>query len=45
MILGRLSSEQIVRAYASGAVWLVVAALLFSWTWRAGVKRFSAVGA
>ncbi|MCE9644594.1 MAG: ABC-2 family transporter protein [Chloroflexi bacterium] len=45
LILGKLSSAQIVQGYVSGLVWLGVAVLLFNWIWRNGVKRYSAVGA
>lgn len=45
IILGRLSSQEIMRAYLAAIIWLVLAILLFNWIWRAGVKRFSAVGA
>jgi len=45
IILGRMEWPEILRAYAVGAAWLVLAILLFNWVWRAGVKKFSAVGA
>ena len=45
IILGRMSTPDILRAYAVGAAWLVIAILLFNWVWREGVKKFSAVGA
>jgi len=45
IILGRMSAPEILRAYAVGVVWLVIATLLFNWVWREGVKKFSAVGA
>jgi ABC-2 type transport system permease protein len=45
LILGRLSTAQIVQGYVMAGIWLVVSLLLFNWIWRAGVKRFSAVGA
>jgi ABC-2 type transport system permease protein len=45
LILGKLSGAQIVQGYVSGLVWLGVAALLFNWVWRNGVKRYSSVGA
>jgi ABC-2 type transport system permease protein len=45
IILGRLSTSEIIRAYIVGIIWLVVAIFLFRWIWREGVKRFSAVGA
>jgi ABC-2 type transport system permease protein len=45
ILLGRMSNAEILHAYASGLIWLIVAILLFNWIWRAGVKQFSAVGA
>jgi len=45
LILGNLSSTQIVQGYIVGFVWLIVAITIFNWVWRNGVKRFSAVGA
>jgi ABC-2 type transport system permease protein len=45
IILNRLSPEEMTRDYALGAAWLVIAWFVFAWTWREGIKRFSAVGA
>ena len=45
IILGQLTPDQMLRTFGLGLVWLVIAYLLFLWIWRAGVKRFSAVGA
>ncbi len=45
LILGKLSNEEILRGFALGGFWLVVAWFTFQWVWREGVKRFSAVGA
>lgn len=45
LILGRLSSAQIVQGYVTGIIWLVAAIVVFNWVWRNGVKRYSAVGA
>ncbi len=45
LILGKLSSTQIIQGYVVGTIWLVVAISVFTWIWRNGVKRFSAVGA
>jgi ABC-2 type transport system permease protein len=45
LILGKLSEAQIVQGYVMDLVWLVVAITAFSFVWRNGVKRFSAVGA
>jgi len=45
IVLNRLSPQEILRDFAVGLVWLVIAFFLFRWFWREGVKRFSAVGA
>ena len=45
IVLNRLTPGELALDFASGAVWLVIMLLLFSWTWREGIKRFSAVGA
>jgi ABC-2 type transport system permease protein len=45
LILGRLSTAEIIQGYAAAGIWLIVAITLFNWVWRKGVKRFSAVGA
>lgn len=45
IILERHEPGAIVRDYAVGIVWLGLSWLIFRWVWRAGVKRFSAVGA
>jgi len=45
LILGRLSSTQIVQGYVVGIGWLIASIVLFNLVWRNGVKRFSAVGA
>ena len=45
LILGNLSQAQIIQGFASGAIWLSVATVLFNAVWRNGVKRYSAVGA
>jgi ABC-2 type transport system permease protein len=45
LILGKLSTQQIVQGYVMGFIWLLVSLFLFNWVWRKGVKRFSAVGA
>jgi viologen exporter family transport system permease protein len=45
LILGKLSSAQIIQGYVVGTIWLIVAISIFTWVWRNGVKRFSAVGA
>ena len=45
VILGKLSSAQIMQGYVTAGVWLVLAFAFFNWVWRNGVKRYSAVGA
>ena len=45
LILGKLSSVQIIQGYVTGVIWLIVAVVVFNWVWRNGVKRYSAVGA
>jgi ABC-2 type transport system permease protein len=45
LILGKLSSAEVLQGYVSGVIWLAVAILIFNWIWRNGVKRYSAVGA
>ena len=45
LVLNRLTSEQIIQNYALAAGWLIALAALFFVVWRAGIKRFSAVGA
>jgi len=45
LILGKLPPEVIVRDFAMGIGWLVVSLILFQTVWKAGLKRFSAVGA
>ena len=45
LILGKLSSAQIIQGYMVGMIWLIVAISIFTWIWRNGVKRYSAVGA
>jgi ABC-2 type transport system permease protein len=45
LILGRLSSTQIIQGYVLGIIWLSATILAFNLIWRNGVKRFSAVGA
>ena len=45
LILGKLSTDQIILGYIMAGVWLVVAILAFNWVWRQGVKQYSAVGA
>jgi len=45
LILGKLSSTQIIQGYVMAGIWLVLSIALFKRVWRNGVKRFSAVGA
>ncbi|NLG98165.1 MAG: hypothetical protein GX491_12460 [Chloroflexi bacterium] len=45
LVLGRLAFNEILINFALQGVWFVLLALAFVWIWRAGVKRFSAVGA
>ncbi len=45
LILGKLSPEVIVRNFVLGVVWFGIALALLQVVWRAGLKRFSAVGA
>jgi ABC-2 type transport system permease protein len=45
LILGNLSSQQIIQGYVMLFIWLGISLLLFNWVWRNGVKRYSAVGA
>ena len=45
VILNRHDPMAIARDYAVGLVWLGLSWLIFSRVWRAGVRRFSAVGA
>lgn len=45
LILGKLPPEVIFLDFGLGLLWFVVALLLFRGVWRAGLKRFSAVGA
>lgn len=45
LILGRLGPEEIARNFVLGALWLAAGLALFLVVWKAGVKRYSAVGA
>ncbi|HVN53475.1 MAG TPA: ABC-2 family transporter protein [Anaerolineaceae bacterium] len=45
LILGRLTPDQIRMDFILQAVWFGLALLAFGWIWRAGLKRYSAVGA
>jgi ABC-2 type transport system permease protein len=43
--LGRLGPDAIAQGFVAGLIWLAVAWVVFHLVWRAGVRRFSAVGA
>ena len=45
IILNRLTPQELLRDFAVGLAWFLIAIVLFRWIWRAGVRRFSAVGA
>jgi len=45
LILGRLPAQVILRDFVMDVIWLGLALMLFQSVWRAGLKRFSAVGA
>jgi ABC-2 type transport system permease protein len=45
LVLGRLTPAQVATGLAAQAAWLISAALLLKFAWRASVKRYSAVGA
>jgi ABC-2 type transport system permease protein len=45
IILGRVPPEQLLPKLGLGLAWLLVFFILFRLVWRAGLKRFSAVGA
>ncbi len=44
VLTGQLSSGELGVGFAVQGVWLAVALLLFTVSWRAGVRRYSAVG-
>ena len=41
---GTLSSSRLVVGYAWQVVWVCVFALIVLWMWRAGLRRFAAIG-
>lgn len=43
-MMGRLSEREILWGIAHQVGWLIIGLLLFRFLWRAGVKRFTAVG-
>jgi ABC-2 type transport system permease protein len=45
LILNKLTPQVILRDFAMGFLWLGITLALFLAVWRAGLKRFSAVGA
>jgi ABC-2 type transport system permease protein len=45
LVLGKLTTAEIIEGYVVGAIWLPISILLFKWVWREGLKRYSAVGA
>ncbi len=45
ILLGRLTSAQILTGFAIQAAWLLAAALMVRFAWRVSLKRYSAVGA
>jgi ABC-2 type transport system permease protein len=45
LLLGRLSPAQALAGFAAQAGWLAAAFLLMGFTWRRGVRAYSAVGA
>jgi len=45
LVLGRLTTAQIVTGFAAQAAWLAAAAVLLKFAWRFSVKKYSAVGA
>jgi ABC-2 type transport system permease protein len=45
LVLNQLTPQQIAQNFALAVFWLIALAALFLVVWRAGVKRFSAVGA
>jgi len=45
LILGKLTPAEILEGLVVAVAWLPIAYILFRWTWNAGVKRYSAVGA
>jgi ABC-2 type transport system permease protein len=45
LLLGRLSPLQALYGFGAQAVWAIIGAVLLTFLWRTGVKRYSAVGA
>jgi len=45
LVLGRLTPTQVLIGFGAQAAWLLAAAVLLKFAWRASVKNYSAVGA
>jgi ABC-2 type transport system permease protein len=45
LLIGRLTPAEAARGIGTQAVWLAIGAALLTLAWRAGVRRYSAVGA
>jgi ABC-2 type transport system permease protein len=45
LILGRLTTAQVLTGFAAQAAWLAAAAVLLRFAWRFSVKKYAAVGA
>jgi ABC-2 type transport system permease protein len=43
--LGRLGPADVLAGYAAQLGWIVAAGILLRLVWRAGIRRYSAVGA
>ena len=43
--LGRLTPDQVATGFAAQLVWIGIALVLLRVAWRAGIRRYSAVGA
>ncbi|MDA0746465.1 MAG: ABC-2 family transporter protein [bacterium] len=44
LFLGRLTEREMWTGFAAQAIWLALAFLIMSFTWRRGLRRYSAVG-
>ncbi|HEY1016116.1 MAG TPA: ABC-2 family transporter protein [Herpetosiphonaceae bacterium] len=45
VVLGRLSAREVLTGFAAQAIWFAIGAAVLNLVWRAGVRRYSAVGA
>jgi ABC-2 type transport system permease protein len=45
LILGKLSTADILRGYGMDILWLVIVYIVFRLAWRGGLKQYTAVGA